>query len=170
MNINQIYNIDCIDYMKTLPNNSVNFTLTDIPYDEVQRSTNGLSQMENLSTLGDADKLNFNLNDFLDEVYRVTQNSLCIFCGEKLLSTICKYFKNKPGTCRTIVYKKTNPTPSNGKYIYLSGIELGCWFKKRGAKTFNAYCKNTVFEYPIFSGKKEYILLKSTQNYLKNLF
>lgn len=36
----------------------------------------------------------------------------------------------------------------NGQYVYLSGIELGVWYKKQGAKTFNAHCKNTVFHYP----------------------
>ena len=153
MDTNKIYNIDCMKYMQTLDNNSVNFTLTDIPYDEVTRATNGLSQMKGLDTLGDADELKFDLNKFLDEVYRITNNSICIFCGREQYSTICEYFKNKPGTCRTIIYKKTNPVPSNGQYIYLNGIELAVWFKKRGAKVFNAYCKNTVFEYPIFGGK-----------------
>ena len=78
---NQIYNIDCMEYMSKLPKESVNFTLTDIPYDEVQRETNGLSQMKSLDDLGDADKLKFDLNKFLDEVYRVSSNSICIFCG-----------------------------------------------------------------------------------------
>ena len=36
----------------------------------------------------------------------------------------------------------------NGQYIYLSGVEMGVWYKKQGAKTFNAHCKNTVFHYP----------------------
>jgi DNA modification methylase len=27
-------------------------------------------------------------------------------------------------------------------------VELAVWFKKSGAKTFNAHCKNTVFKYP----------------------
>lgn len=36
----------------------------------------------------------------------------------------------------------------NGKYIYLSGIEMAVWFKKQGAKVFNAHCKNSVFKYP----------------------
>lgn len=36
----------------------------------------------------------------------------------------------------------------NGQYIYLSGVEFAVWFKKAGAKTFNAHCKNTVFKYP----------------------
>ena len=41
----------------------------------------------------------------------------------------------------------------NGQYIYLSGVEMGVWFKKSGAKTFNAHCKNTVFKYPNGSSK-----------------
>lgn len=31
---------------------------------------------------------------------------------------------------------------------------MAVWFKRRGAKTFNAFCKNTVFNYPIPGGKK----------------
>lgn len=148
-----ILNIDCMKYMKSMKNNSVDFTLTDIPYDEVERKTNGLSQMKSLDTLGDADELKFDLPEFLNEVYRVSKNSICIFCGGEQFSDIAKFFKEKPGTTRTVIYQKSNPVPSNGKYIYLSGIELAVWFKKRGAKTFNAYCKNPVFEYPIFGGK-----------------
>lgn len=36
----------------------------------------------------------------------------------------------------------------NGQHIYLSGVEMGVWFKRSGAKTFNAHCKNTVFKFP----------------------
>lgn len=42
-------------------------------------------------------------------------------------------------------------SPMNGQYVYLSGVELAVWFKKSGAKVFNARCKNTVFK---FSGGK----------------
>ena len=151
---NQILNIDCMEYMKNLGPKSVDFVLTDIPYDEVQRSTNGLTKIQNLDTLGDADELKFDLDNFLDEVYRITKNSLCIFCGREQFSYIYSYFVNKQGTVRPIVYEKTNPVPSNGQYVYLSGVEFTVWFKKKGAKTFNAHCKNTVFRYPIFGGKK----------------
>ena len=64
MNSNTVINIDCLEYMRSLANNSVNFTLTDIPYDEVTRTTNGLSQIKNMDNLGDADKLNLNLENF----------------------------------------------------------------------------------------------------------
>lgn len=124
MDLNKIYNIDCMEYMKTLPANSVNFTLTDIPYDEVQRETNGLEKMKSLDTLGAADKATFNTDEFCKEVYRITSNSICIFCGLEQMSDIVKFFKKQKGTCRVLVYKKTNPVPSNGQYVYLSGIEL----------------------------------------------
>lgn len=152
--MNKVLNCDCMEYMRELPDNAVDFTLTDIPYDAVERKTNGLESMKALDTLGDANELKFDLEEFLKEVYRVTKNSCCIFCGREQFSDIAEFFKDKPGTTRTVCWVKDNPVPSNGQYIYLSGIELAIWFKKRGAKTFNAYCKNPVFNYPIYGGKK----------------
>lgn len=77
-----------------------------------------------------------------------------VFSVEKnKFSDIYKYFANKQGTTRPIVWQKSNPSPMNGQYIYLSGVEFAVWFKKRGAKVFNAHCKNTVFRYPNGSSK-----------------
>lgn len=154
MEENIVYNCDCMDLMTKIPNKSIPFILTDIPYDEVQRETNGLSQMKNLDTLGTADKATFNTIKFCEEVYRICENSLVIFCGREQFSEIFKFFANKPGTTRPIIWEKTNPVPSNGQYVYLSGVEFAVWFKRKGAKTFNARCKNTVFRYPIPGGKK----------------
>lgn len=33
--MSEILNIDCMEYMKELKTNSIDFVLTDIPYDEV---------------------------------------------------------------------------------------------------------------------------------------
>ena len=138
-----ILNEDCIQGMRNMPNNSVDFTLTDIPYNAVNRSSYGLRKLDK----GYADEMTFSLEDFLNEVYRITNNSICIFCGKEQFSEIYAFFAGKKGTVRPIIWEKTNPSPMNGKYIYLSGVELAVWFKKSGAKTFNAFCKNTVFKY-----------------------
>lgn len=135
---------DCMMLMQLLPNNSVDFTLTDIPYDEVNRKSNGLRNLDK----DKADILTFNLYDFLDGVYRVTKNSICIFCGREQFSVIYNFFAQKKGTVRPIVWEKSNPSPMNGQHIYLSGVEFAVWFKKSGANVFNAHCKNTVFKYP----------------------
>lgn len=120
------------------------FTLTDIPYAEVNRKTNGLRNLNKEQ----ADISTFNIQNFCEEIYKHTKNSIVIFCGREQFSEIYKFFANKKGTVRPLVWQKSNPSPMNGQYIYLSGVEFAVWFKKAGAKTFNAHCKNTVFKYP----------------------
>lgn len=146
----EIYNTDCIEFMKKMAKNSVNCVLTDIPYGEVSRANNGLSQMKN-SDKGAADATTFNLDEFLSLVDKVASDNIIIFCGKGQFSTIYNYFAAKSvGTVRQLIWKKTNPVPSNGKYVYLSGIEDAVWYRKPKG-IYNGYCKNTVFEYPIQS-------------------
>ena len=147
MEINSIYNMDCMTFLYNINGEQFDLTLTDIPYSEVNRSSNGLRNLNK----EDADILTFNLQDFLEKIYEVTKSTIIIFCGKEQLSEIHKFFSEKQkkgkGTVRQLIWKKTNPSPMNGQSIYLSGIENAVWFKKRGG-TFNAHCKNTVFEYP----------------------
>lgn len=138
----ELYQGDCLEVMDKLE--KVDFTLTDIPYNVVSRSSNGLRNLDK----GRADILTFDLDIFLEKVYNITKNSICIFCSKEQFSTIYNFFASKKGTVRPIIWEKTNPSPMNGQYIYLSGVEFAVWFKKSGTKTFNAHCKNTVFRYP----------------------
>ena len=135
-----------MDYMKTMEDGCVHLTLTDIPYGVVNRDSNGLRNLNK----EEADVMTFELNDFLSEIYRVTSGTIIIFCSKEQISEIYKFFdekqKKKLGTVRHLVWEKTNPSPMNGQYIYLSGIENAVWFKKKGG-TFNAHCKNPVFKY-----------------------
>lgn len=135
-----------MDYMKTMSDDCVHLTLTDIPYGVVNRDSNGLRNLNK----EEADVMTFDLQVFLSEVYRVTSGTIIIFCSKEQISEIYKFFdekqKKKLGTVRHLVWEKTNPSPMNGQYIYLSGIENAVWFKKKGA-TFNAHCKNPVFRY-----------------------
>lgn len=145
----KLYNDDCLEVLNTFGENSVDMVLTDIPYAEVNRKSNGLRNLDKEK----ADILTFDLETFLNEVYRVANNSICIFCSREQFSYIYNFFKTKKGTVRPIVWQKSNPSPMNGQYVYLSGVEFAVWFKKRGAKTFNAHCKNTVFKHPNGSSK-----------------
>lgn len=142
--VNNIVQQDCIDFMNNNMNNkSVDLSLTDIPYNVVNRQSNGLRNLDK----GKADYLTFDINNFLDEIYRVTRKSIIVFCSKEQFSSIYSFFANKKGTTRAIVWEKTNPLPMNGQHIYLSGVELAVWFKYSGNKTFNAHCKNTVFRF-----------------------
>lgn len=155
---------DCLQILPTMADNSVDFSLTDIPYGKVNRSDNGLRTLSK----GNADVVTFELQDFLKELYRVTKNNICIFCGREQFSEIHKFFASiGGGTCRPIVWQKSNPSPMNGEYVYLSGVEFAVWFKKRGSKVFNARCKNVVFKYP--NGKSKLHPTEKNHELLKEL-
>ena len=129
---------DCLELMKDIPDGSVDLVLTDIPYGEVNRNSNGLRKLDKEK----ADILTFDLQLFLDELYRVCRGTIIVFCGQGQFSNIQVYFdekqKKNKGTVRQLVWRKTNPSPMNGQHIYLSGIENAVWFKKRGG-VFNAH-------------------------------
>lgn len=133
-----------MDVFVSMEENQVDFTITDIPYNVVNRESNGLRVLDK----GKADVLTFNLQDFLKQVLRVTKNSIVIFCSKEQFSSIYGFFAKQKGTVRPVIWEKSNPSPMNGQYVYLSGIEMAVWFKKKGAKVFNAHCKNSVFKYP----------------------
>ena len=135
---------DCLERMKEIPDGSIDLILTDIPYDGVNRESNGLRKLDK----GKADVITFDIHEFLKEVDRICSGTIIIFCAKNQLSDVFTYFENnKSGTVRQLVWQKSNPSPMNGQHIYLSGIENAIWFKKRGS-VFNAHCKNTVFKHP----------------------
>lgn len=144
----RLYNCDCIKFMRSMPDRSVDFILTDIPYGECHRKDMSFRNLDK----GVADLITFSLDDFLPEIYRLIRNSLVIFCSAEQFSGIRATFKGL-GTVRTVIWEKTNPMPINARSVYLSGVEHAVWLKKKGAETFNAFCKNTVFRYPVGSSK-----------------
>ena len=164
--IKELYNVDCIQWMRENIGRSVNLTLTDIPYNAVSRDDNGLRNLD----MGCADILTFDLNEFLNLIYEITSGTIIIFCGKEQLSPIYKFFdgkaKDKCGTVRQLIWHKSNPSPMNGQYVYLSGIENAVWFKKRGG-VFNAHCKNTVFKYP--KGRARYCPTEKNSELIREL-
>lgn len=161
-----LINADCINVISKLDDNFSNITLTDIPYDNVNRKDNGLRKLDK----GKADILTFDIQTFLNELYRVTSGTIIIFCEINQVSEIYNYFNNYAkkgkGTVRQLVWRKTNPSPMNGDYIYLSGLENAIWFKKKGA-TFNAHCKSNVFDFPC--GRSKLHPTEKNHNLIKDL-
>lgn len=86
-------NMDCMNYMKDMSDLCVDFTLTDIPYNAVNRQSNGLRNLDK----GVADECTFDLVEFLDSVYRVTKNSICIFVGRSSLARFMRILQERMG-------------------------------------------------------------------------
>jgi len=70
-----LYNGNCLDIMKEIPDGSINMILTDIPYDEVNQKSAGLRKLDR----GIADMATFNLDDFLGGIINKFSGSCYIF-------------------------------------------------------------------------------------------
>ena len=144
-------NEDCMKILTTIEDKSINCIITDLPYDIVtdygkERSKyNG--QLRKLDK-GKADVLTFDLHNFLNEVTRVSNGCIYLFCGYQQLSEIFNYFHdNKNFMVRVCYWHKTNPSPMNGQHMYLSATETIIYAKRRKTQ-FNAKCCHNVFEFP----------------------
>lgn len=144
----EIRNANCMEI--DLPKSRL--LLTDIPYEEVNRSDNGLRNLNKEN----ADVKTFEIKEFLKHIYE-SADIFVIFCGNEQYSEIYKFFSDKQrsskGTVRQLIWAKTNPSPMNGEYIYLSATENAVWFKKKGTGKMNTKCKKNYFSHSTGSSK-----------------
>ena len=139
----ELHNVDCMKYLPTLGNKSVDLVVTDIPYGKASRKSSGLRNLDK----GVADKVTFSITDLVNELVRITKGSMYIFCGKEQVSQITHEMIQHGMTTRLCIWEKTNPSPMNGQHLWLSGVEC-CVFGRFPKETFNERCKNTVFRFP----------------------
>lgn len=117
--INSIINDNCITVMSNIPDNFFNHIITDIPYSVINRKNNGIRNLDK----GEADILNFDLKLFLDESIRISKDKIFIFCSSEQVSEIYNHFISKNLFVNMAIWEKSNPSPMNGQYLWLSGVE-----------------------------------------------
>jgi site-specific DNA-methyltransferase (adenine-specific) len=156
--LNKIYNEDCLQGMKRIPDKSVDLILTDIPYN--------ISKENNFKTM--KDRKGRNGIDFgkWDKGFDV--RPLCILQGKMksggslVLFHAIEQFSLIKNTFNEILYKdsivweKTNPMPRNRDRRYVSNVEIASWYVNPNAKwTFNRQSNSydsCVYKYPSESG------------------
>lgn len=143
LEINRLYLGDAFEYLKKIPDESIDLIMTDIPYGEVNRESNGLRKLDK----EEADICEFDLELLADELSRICKGSIYIFCGMEQVSYLKKRFIENGMSIRLGIWEKSNPSPMNGEHIWLSGIEC-CVFAKKSGATFRENCKNTVWRFP----------------------
>jgi site-specific DNA-methyltransferase (adenine-specific) len=125
---NQIHNLDCIDFMKTLPNESIDLTITDPPY-----TINYSSYRTKTKVIANDDNKDW-IEPFFKELSRVVKKGSHLYCfcdfemSSDFVAEIRKYWKVRNLICipRTI---KGN----GGDRIFQQQFEY-CIFATRGGK------------------------------------
>ena len=148
----KLYNGDCLEVMDKLieEGTKVNCVLTDIPYGEVNRSKeSGLRKFKK----GKADEITFDINELLLRLEKICTGSFYIFCGIEQVSEIRKFFRKKDILTRLCIWEKTNPSPINCQYHWMSSIEC-CIYAKKKKATFNEHYKSCEWRNPVGRSKR----------------
>jgi len=136
----EFHHEDCITFMKKLDDNSVDLTLTDIPYDVVNNYECGIREYNK----GNADVLTFDLQTFIEETIRITKKSIYVFCSTEQVSQLRGEYAKAGLSTRLCIWEKTNPAPVHGDKFWLSSLEC-CVFARKSKATFNEHCSSAVW-------------------------
>ena len=136
---------DALAVLPTLAPCSVDAIVTDPPYNAINRITAGLR----LLNKGPADSALVDIEATAAELVRVTQGSIYVWCSDEQYTNWTMAFKRAGLTTRKCVWRKTNPSPMNGEYLWLSGLEL-CVFARKDMAYFAERCA-----VPLWTGPSE---------------
>jgi len=139
-----IYHGDCRDILPTL--GPVDLVLTDPPYGEVSRPSNGLRNLDK----GCADDVFYSIEEIAGGIDACLRGSVYVWCGTEQVSYWRAAFDDFGMSTRLCIWEKTNPSPMNGEHIWLSSIET-CVYAKKPKATFNEFCQSPVWRVPSHS-------------------
>jgi len=144
LNVNSIYNGDCLELMKKIPNESIDMILTDPPYGIGFRSGHRKNKYD---TIKNDDNLDW-LDGFVDETYRVAKNNTAhyIFCSFHNIDVFKTAFQKKFIVKNILVWVKNNTTAGDLKGNFASRTEF-ILFLQKGKRYINGKRSDNVLKY-----------------------
>lgn len=155
----KLYQGDCLELMKDIPDNSIDLVITDPPY-EICTSGAGLYKQSDKKYIKELNGMKDGFSEeILDELCRVMKKiNIYIFCSQKQIIPLLDYFvKNKKCNWNILSWHKTNPIPACGNK-YLTDTEFILFFREKGVKVYGSFdTKRTWYATPLNqSDKKKY--------------
>jgi site-specific DNA-methyltransferase (adenine-specific) len=144
LNVNTIYNGDCLELMKKIPDESIDMILTDPPYAINFHSGYRKNKYDKIKN---DDNLNW-LDAFVDEAYRVAKNNTAhyIFCSQHNIDKFKIAFEKKFIFKNLLVWVKNNTGMGDLKRNFASRTEF-ILFLQKGRKLINGKRNDNVLYY-----------------------
>jgi len=114
LELDRIYNMDCIEGMKQLPDNYVDLVITDPPYFAPAQHYSPSRKNRTQRKVGDLSILEYFFHDWLKEIIRIVKDTgwIYIFCDSQSYPLIFTGLYSHVKSIRTIVWDKV--TAFNG--------------------------------------------------------
>ena len=140
----ELYNGDCLEVMKSIPDKSIDLVVIDPPY-EIKTMNGGW-------TIGKRkykDEVSVMIDGFSEEILnllctKMKKINIYIYCSKLQLPKLLNYFISKKCNYEILTYHKTNPTPLCGN-TYLPDTEYVVFAREKGVKIYGEY--KTKFKY-----------------------
>lgn len=124
-----LYHARCEDVMPELMDDFFDLVLTDPPYNEVNRKSNGLA---NLDREG-ADSELVDIPLVASHLARLSKGSIYVWCGMRQLSKWLDEFVKLGLSTRGGFWRKTNAMPMNAQHLWVSALEAVAFARHAGA-------------------------------------
>lgn len=139
MMLDTIYNMDCLEGLKMIPDKSVDLVITDPPY---EFSTGGAGAFGSYHKryYSSLEKISNGLaNNILDALIPKMKSINCyVWCNKAQLRQYMDYFDDLGCSIDLLTWHKTNPVPAcNNKY--LSDTEYLIFAREKGVKLYGTY-------------------------------
>lgn len=138
--INKIYNMDCIEGMRQMPDKSVDLVVTDPPY-LIETSGAGIYKQDDKQYVKELNEMKDGFSrGVLDELCRIMKKiNIYFFCSQKQIIPLIDYFvKEKNCNWNLLTWHKSNPVPACGNK-YLTDTEFILFFREKGVKIYGEY-------------------------------
>ena len=135
---NEIYNIDCMEGLKLIDDNSIDLVIIDPPYLLNINNVKNLSNMNRYANdlLNLKDGFDLKVLDLL--IQKMKKINIYIYCSKRQVKDLLNYFSNKNCNHEILTCHKQNPSPLINNN-YLPDTEYILFFREKGVKLYGNY-------------------------------
>lgn len=138
LKINEVYNMDCMEAIKLLDDNSIDLVVMDPPY------LLNLNKIKNTSSINNYANELMELKDGFDLkvldmlIPKMKKINMYIYCSKRQVKDLIEYFINKDCNYEILTWHKQNPSPLINNN-YLPDTEYVIFAREKGVKLYGNY-------------------------------
>lgn len=138
LKINEVYNMDCMEAIKLLDDNSIDLVVMDPPYLLNLTKVKNTSSFNNYANelIGLKDGFDLKVLDLL--IPKMKKINMYIYCSKRQVKDLIEYFTSKDCNYEILTWHKQNPSPLINNN-YLPDTEYVIFAREKGVRLYGNY-------------------------------